>query len=261
MNAHLPSPDPRIDLLNGLANKVPTELHRDDGKERKYYVYAWFHGQTCIYVGKGCNGRWLVFYANKDYNTPEAHAYIRKHASELEPFFVTSNVTETAAFAIEFTLIGHFGLRSEGGSLLNRSCGLWLPAPGPDRALDVSGRQTATPLTIPLGTKPLSNLGHWAAVLALPDFPEAASLRLLNSINPWASGKTTGYDLFEEVLRKNSTATVGEVLRRAIEGRTHIRAVDTAERCKALEVAIHLATERRFSRDRWPNLGRQRLTV
>jgi hypothetical protein len=208
--------DPRIKLLNSIANTVPVEFHRDDGGEGRYYVYAWFHGQTCIYVGKGTTGRWLVFYVDKDYNSPEAHAYIRKHASELEPFHVVNNVTETAAFAIEYTLIGHFQRRTEGGTLFNVSRGNWPPVPNSDRAL-VNEWQTAAALIIPRGKEPLSIKGHWLATKSLPNFPPTAIIRLLSEVNPWQPGKTTGYDLFEKILRKNPIISVGEVLRLANE--------------------------------------------
>ena len=68
-------------------------------------------------MGKGVNSRYLVFFKNQDYNSREAHAYIKKHA-ELEPFFVNSVITETAAFAIEYKLIEHFKRRSEVGRYL-----------------------------------------------------------------------------------------------------------------------------------------------
>ena len=40
--------DPRIKLLNSLADTVPPEYYR--GEDLRFYAYAWFHGQTCIYV-------------------------------------------------------------------------------------------------------------------------------------------------------------------------------------------------------------------
>lgn len=64
---------------------------------------------------RGVNSRYLVFFKNQDYNSRKAHAYIKRHHAELEPFFVNSVITETAAFAIEYKLIEHFKRRSEGG--------------------------------------------------------------------------------------------------------------------------------------------------
>jgi hypothetical protein len=206
--------DRRIKQLNKLANEIPVDFHRDDGKERKFYAYAWFHGRDCIYVGEGTGDRWLIFYKNKDYNYPEAHAYIEKYHRELEPFRVVNNVTKTAGLKIESTLIGHFRRRIDGGTLFNRHPGQSPAMPGLDREL-ICGWQTAAPLTIPPGTKPLSNLGHWKSVKSLPDFPEPATLRRLNDVNPWKFG-CPGYHFYEKVLRQNPHA-VGETLRLAKE--------------------------------------------
>ena len=201
--------DPRIELLNSLANAVPIDFYQDDGGERRYYVYAWFHGQIPIYVGKGTNGRWLVFYVDRDYNGPEAHAYVKKHAVELEPFFVVDSVTETAAFAIEYILIGHFRRQSDGWTLFNRSRGNWPAMPEPNREL-ITGWSAAASLTIPPGTKPLSIKGHWLAVKSLDDFLPSATMRILNDINPWRLN-TPGYHFYENVLRRKPS-TIGEVL-------------------------------------------------
>jgi hypothetical protein len=98
--------------------------------------YVWFDGPTPINVGEGNENqrRYRKFYTSRGYNTPEAHAYIEAHYPELICFFAASNITKTAALAIEWSLIGRFGLRSEGGTLFNVARGVCppLPGPGPD---------------------------------------------------------------------------------------------------------------------------------
>jgi hypothetical protein len=79
--------DPRIALLNSIADTVPPDYYRADGTELRFYAYAWFHGQTCINVGKGTGPRFLEFFVNPDYNTLAAHDYVRQHHGELEVFF------------------------------------------------------------------------------------------------------------------------------------------------------------------------------
>jgi hypothetical protein len=89
-------------------------------------------------------------------------------------------------------------------------------------------RMAAAPLTIPSVPPPLSGLGHWASVLSHPDFPESATLRRLNEVNPWQLG-CPGYRLYEQVLRQNPP-TVGETLRLAKEAR-----IDKASTPKAVQ--------------------------
>jgi len=121
--------DPRIALLNSIADTVPPDYYRADGTELRFYAYAWFHGQTCINVGKGTGPRFLEFFVNPDYNTLAAHDYVRQHHGELEVFFVNAAITETAAFAVEYQLIEYFRRQSENGTLYNVLPGHWPPCP------------------------------------------------------------------------------------------------------------------------------------
>jgi hypothetical protein len=149
----------RIELLDDLVGKgVPHDYFRDDGTELRYYSYVWFHGHVAINVGKGCDGRYLKFVWDKGYNSADAHAYVEANSKELECFFAASEITESAAFAIEHLLIGHFKLRSERGSLFNVKPGQ-LPAPGSGPDLSHL-RQTAAVAPIPLNMKPLASGKH-----------------------------------------------------------------------------------------------------
>jgi hypothetical protein len=160
--------DHRITLLNRLVKAVPPEYFRSDNGGSHYYTYAWFHGVICVYVGKGAGNRFIRFFESLDYNktTMDAHEYIARYADELEPFYVASGLTSTAAFAIEHYLIGHFKRRSEGGTLFNVAPGR-LPQP------PVSGETlsygTAERAVIPPGTEPLSKQQYAFMVNTLDD--------------------------------------------------------------------------------------------
>jgi len=145
--------DHRITLLNRLADAVSPEYFRSDGGGSHYYTYAWFHGPVCVYVGKGADKRSLEFVVSLDYNTPDAHEYVARYFEELEPFYVASRLTSTAAFAIEHHLIGHFKRRSEGGTLFNVAPG---HLPQPPVSGETLSYSTAERAAIPPGTEPLS---------------------------------------------------------------------------------------------------------
>lgn len=149
-------PDQRIALLDRLANAVAPEFHRADGGGSHYYTYAWFHGAACIYVGKGADKRYLDFFVSRDYNSLDAHEYIWRYHNELEPFYVASNLTNTAALAIEYHLIGHFKRRSEGGTLFNEARGHCPGRPGSENKSLSCVRRMAGPAVVPPGTNPLS---------------------------------------------------------------------------------------------------------
>jgi hypothetical protein len=202
--------DPRIALLNSIADTVPLDYYRADGSELRFYVYAWFHGQTCINVGKGgTDDRWLQFFVNPNYNTPAAHDHIRQHHSELQVFVVSAVITETAALAIEYRLIGHFRRRSEGGTLYNVDRGQWRPCPAGEPLHHL--RTTAAQLVIPPTAKPLARASHWHDCKhVITEFPPAAPLRLLKNV--WREG-VAGDQLYKRVLI--FSATVGDALERA----------------------------------------------
>jgi hypothetical protein len=62
---------------------MPPAYFRDDGGGARYYVYVWWHGRVPIYVGKGTSERWTFFYLGRNYNSHEAHDYVKRHAREL----------------------------------------------------------------------------------------------------------------------------------------------------------------------------------
>jgi len=201
--------DPRIALLNGIADTVPSDYYRADGTEPRFYVYAWFHGQTCINVGKGTSLRYLEFFVNPDYNTPAAHDYIRQYHGELDVFLVNAAITETAAFAVEYQLIGHFKRRNEGGTLFNVQRGRWPACPLGEALHHL--RRTATQTVIPPTAKPLSKSGYWHDCKhSVPEFPPDAKLRLLKNV--WKEG-VAGDKLYKRILIRS--ATVGDALRLA----------------------------------------------
>jgi hypothetical protein len=200
--------DSRIELLDDLIEKnVPHDHFCDDGTERRFYSYVWFHGPVAIYVGKGCGPRYLKFVV-AGYNSVVALAYVRKHFKELECFFAASEITESASFAIEHMLIGYFRLRSEGGSLLNGKPGR-LPAPG--SGADLSHlRQTASLAPLPPNLEPLANGKHVLAWKRQPTFAPTDRLTLTTDNNPWAYN-TPGYRFFEAVMRQRP-ATVADAI-------------------------------------------------
>jgi hypothetical protein len=146
--------DPKIKLLDSLVEGVARDYFLAAGEPR-FCTYVWFHGPTAIYVGEGLKDRHLKFYTSLGYNTPEAHAYIRAHSQELTCFLAASNITKTAALAIEWSLIGHFKRRSEGGTLFNVSRGVCPVCPGPASDL-FHLKKTASIALIPPGTTPLA---------------------------------------------------------------------------------------------------------
>jgi len=201
--------DPRIALLNSIADTVPPDYYRADGTERRFYAYAWFHGQTCINVGKGTGPRFLQFFVNPDYNTLAAHDYVRQHHGELEVFFVNAAITETAALAVEYQLIELFKRRSENGTLYNVSRGSWPPCPSGEPLHHL--RRTAEQTVIPPTAKPLSRSGYWRDCKHfIDDFLPTARLRLLKNV--WREG-VPGDHFYKRVLV--FSATVGDVLRLA----------------------------------------------
>ena len=201
--------DPRIALLNSIADTVPPDYYRADGTELRFYAYAWFHGQTCINVGKGTGPRFLEFFVNPDYNTLAAHDYVRQHHGELEVFFVNAAITETAAFAVEYQLIEYFRRQSENGTLYNVLPGYWPPCPSGEALHHLRGM--AEQAVIPPTAKPLSRSGYWRDCKHfIPDFLPNATLRLLKNV--WREG-VAGDKLYKRVLI--FSATVGGALRLA----------------------------------------------
>ena len=201
--------DPRIALLNSIADTVPPDYYRADGTELRFYAYAWFHGQTCINVGKGTGPRFLEFFVNPDYNTLAAHDYVRQHHGELEVFFVNAAITETAAFAVEYQLIEYFRRQSENGTLYNVLPGHWPPCPSGEALHHLRGM--AEQAVIPPTAKPLSRSGYWRDCKHfIPDFLPNATLRLLKNV--WREG-VAGDKLYKRVLI--FSATVGGALRLA----------------------------------------------
>ena len=76
-----------------------------------YYVYEYLReDMTPYYVGKGCNNRWQ-----------------EKHNVPIPPKervrFVAENLSEQDAFDLEIELIAKYGLKSEGGILVNMTYG------------------------------------------------------------------------------------------------------------------------------------------
>ena len=69
---------------------------------------------------------------------------------------MASNLTNTAALAIEYHLIGHFKRRSEGGTLFNEDRGHCPGRPGSENESLSYARKMAAPAVVPPGTKPLS---------------------------------------------------------------------------------------------------------
>jgi hypothetical protein len=115
-----------IKLLNQIVATVPQEFFVDDGSafyshsingrfsdkamadtNFNHYVYVWFHDETPIYVGKGTGSRFSDFRKSPHYR------------DGMVCYFACSCITETASFAVEYTLINHFGMRSQGGILVN----------------------------------------------------------------------------------------------------------------------------------------------
>jgi hypothetical protein len=209
-----------IELLNGIAGKVPEDYFRDDGTKPKYFAYAWFHGATCIYVGEGTGNRWQNFFTDPNYNDAKtAHPYIRAHHKDLRPFFVNSVITKTAGRAIEATLQQFFKLRKDGGTLFNRKYNNMPARPSADRRQLREGRGcTAEPIAMSSRLESLSRTPHWRDVNTIPDFPLDARLRLLKNVwdgnvRKGPNGEdSAGLNLYREVLV--GSATVGE----AIEG-------------------------------------------
>jgi hypothetical protein len=149
--------DLRIALLNRIAAKVSQDYYRAAQSDPlRHYAYAWFHGKTCIYVGKGGDAdQWLEFLVNHKTENFDAHRYVMQHGDELEPFFVVSNVTETAAFAVEHYLIQHFKRKRDGGSLFNSKYESLPSLLGPENESVYDQRKGAERVVIPPNMRPM----------------------------------------------------------------------------------------------------------
>ena len=202
--------DLRVKLLEEVLAGIPKDFYRDDGKRACYYCYVWFHGQTAINVGKGCDNRYLDFVLDESYNSDEARAYVRKYFKELECYFAVSDVTETASFAVEYHLIGHFKRRAEDGTLFNISRGQ-LRTPGGGIDLSHLGR-AAHVAAIPSSLTPLANGKHVRVFKDQPPFAPSDTLTLMTDENPWGSNANTPGSRFFEVVMRQRPATVGDAI-------------------------------------------------
>lgn len=207
--------DSRIRLLDELVATLSKDYYRTDGTEPRFYTYVWFHRDVAINVGKGRDDRYREFIANEAYNSAEAREYVQKHHEELECFFAASNITETAAFAIEHTLIGHFKRRDfaqedgSGGTLFNVSRGQLPMVPGGNPNAPHLKRAAALVPTR-LSTPPLTKGKHARSLKDGLDFDLTDELTLMTDANPWRPN-TPGWRFFEEVLRRRP-ATVADAV-------------------------------------------------
>jgi hypothetical protein len=101
-----------------LASHMRSDCFRGKGPLR-YYVYEWTCGDSTVYVGRGCDGRWDKFYTTKKYGDEERHKFVRDRKLELKCSFAVVDVPLCAAKEAEAVLIGHWGLKKNGGTLFN----------------------------------------------------------------------------------------------------------------------------------------------
>ncbi len=207
--------DSRVRLLDDLVATVSKDYYSADGKEPRFYTYVWFHLDVAINVGKGCDKRYREFIANEAYNSAEARDYVRKHHKELECFFAASNITEPAALAIEYMLIGHFKRRDfayedgPGGTLFNVRRGQLPVLSGRDANLWHLKKSAGLIPVLSIIT-PLAKGKHGRNLKDGPDFAPSDKLTLITDDNPWQYN-TRGWRFFEAVMRQRP-ATVAETI-------------------------------------------------
>jgi hypothetical protein len=195
--------DPRIELLNSIADTVPPDYYRADGSERRFCAYVWFDEQMGINVGKSEGDRFLEFFRNPNYNTLEAHDHIRRCHHKLEVFFANAAITETAAFTVEYQL------------LYNLDRGHWPRCPSGEALHHL--RRTAEQAVIPPTAKPLSKSPDWRdCKYFIADFLPDATLRLVENVW-WRSETSPGAKFCKQVLI--FSATVADALRLANEAK------------------------------------------